>query len=85
MNIHLVIDPDSLNQRNHIFGEELGIEEIRWEAFKSMPERLFAQQDAFVGDRIFPCLFLNTITVQPHITTTLSDGWLYVSVTTKEL
>lgn len=85
MNILLVIDPDTRNQREHKFDADLAVEEIRWEAFSSMPERLFAQQDAYVGDSIFPALFLNTLTVTPGITSVLPDGRVYVSVTTKDI
>jgi len=85
MNIHLVIDADTRNQREHLFDADTAVEEIRWEAFSSMPERLFSQQDAFVGDSIFPALFLNTLTVDPHLVSVLPDGRVYVSVTTKSI
>lgn len=85
MNILLVIDPDTRNQREHKFEFDRAVEEVRWEAFSSMPERLFSEQDAYVGDSIYPALFLNTLTVSPGITSLLPDGRLYVSVTTKAI
>jgi len=83
MNITLVIDPDTQNQRTHNFSQEdYSIEEIRWDRFTDRPERIFAQQDAYVGDSIFPALFLNTLTCTPGIVSILPDGRIYVSVNT---
>ena len=83
MNILLVIDPDTPNQRAHRFSHaDYEIQDVRWESFQSMPERLFTQQDAFVGDSIYPALFLNTLTVAPDMVSMLPDGWLYISVCT---
>lgn len=85
MVIHLVVDPDTRNQREYDFNSDYEIEEVRWEEFKSMPERIFAQQDAFVGDSVYPALFLNSLTCKPHITALMPDGGLYISVETLPL
>ena len=82
MNIILVVDPDTQNQRTHEFNSDYEIEEIRWERFTDRPERIYAQQDAFVGDSIYPAIFLNTLTCTPHIVSILPDGRVYVSVET---
>ena len=82
MTILLVIDPDTRQQQTHEFSAELAIEEIRWEAFHSNPERKWAQQDAYMGDSTFPALFLNSLTVKPYVTSILPDGRVYVSVET---
>ena len=81
MTILLVIDPDTRQQSEHSFPGSLGIEEIRWEAFANN-QHDFLFQDAYVGDSIFPALFLNTLTVKPHVTSILPDGRVYVSVQT---
>jgi hypothetical protein len=82
MTILLVIDPDTRQQQTHEFSGELRIKEIRWELFLSDTSRKFAQQDAYVGDSIFPALFLNSLTVKPGIVSVLPDGRVYVSVET---
>ncbi len=83
MNILLVIDADTANMQEFRFGVESSVEEIRWESFGSQVARYpFLQQDAYVGDSIFPALFLNTLTVKPHLMSVLPDGRVYVSVTT---
>ena len=35
---------------------------------------MFSFSDAYVGDSIFPALFLNTLTIKPHVTSILPNG-----------
>jgi hypothetical protein len=83
MNVTLVIDPDTRNQQTINFTFDSAVEEIRWEVFPvRIHEKVFSYQDAYVGDSIYPALFLNLSTVKPHTMSIMDDGLVYVEVKT---